>query len=811
MVIRFKPIIMIQNYFKIAFRSLIKNKGFTFINVLGLALGLATCLLIVFYVFDELSYDKYNTKADRIYRINTDIKFGGNSSSYAVSAPQLAAALKNNFPEVEQSVRMIQSMGTRFKKGSEHINENKVAYADASIFDVFTLPLISGDAKSALVEPHTIVISERAAQKYFNRTDVIGENLFLVNENSNFKVTAVMRNMPEQSHFNFDYLLSMPSLASSRDSNWNNFSFNTYILFKKGDHTNFEAKLNRLIIQHLGAGNYARLIKSGSYIKANLTPLTNIHLQSNRQYELGSNSSLTYVYIFSAIASFILLIACINFMNLSTARSANRAREVGVRKVLGSSRRSLMAQFISESLLVTLFATIIAILVAWVLLPLFNQMSGKNLTVSTQLLGWLFPALIVIITVVGLLAGSYPAFYLSGFKPIEVLKGRLSAGFKGSNFRNFLVVLQFSVSVFLIIGTLVIYNQLNFIQHKNLGFNRDQVLVIKNTDVLDNAKLLKEQIKQIPGVSNATLSGFVPTGSLRAPNSMFTNKIPDPKNALFTEIWPVDEDYLNTMGMGLEKGRNFSVKLITDSGSIIINETAARMAGYYSSPLNHKLYMVTADNRGKNVVKEYNVIGVLKDFNFSSLRDNVTPIVMILGQDKGALSVKMGTENITQDLARIESTWNRLSPNLRLEYSFMNDDFNTAYSFEQRTGKLFLSFTVLALIIACLGLFGLSAYAAEQRQREIGIRKVLGANLINVVTLLSKDFIKLVITAILIATPLAYLAMRHWLQGFAYRENIQWWVIVATGFGAIAIAFITISFQSVKAALSNTAESLRSE
>ncbi|RYE12291.1 MAG: ABC transporter permease, partial [Sphingobacteriaceae bacterium] len=339
--------------------------------------------------------------------------FGGNSSSYAVSAPPLAAALKSNFPEVEKSVRIIQSMGTRFKKGGEHISENKVAYSDASIFEVFTLPFICGDNKTALTEPRTIVLSERAAQKYFNRTNVIGENLFLVNENVNYKVTGVMHNIPEQSHFNFDYLLSMPSLASSLDPNWNNFSFNTYILFNQADHSNFEAKLNRLLVQHFGVENYARLIKSGSYIRASLTLLTDIHLQSNRQYELGSNSSLTYVYIFSAIAFFVLLIACINFMSLSTARSANRAREVGVRKVLGSSRSNLVAQFLSESLLITLFATIIALLFAWLLLPFFNQISGKNLTVSAQLLGWLFPLLIVIIIVVGILAGSYPAFYLS--------------------------------------------------------------------------------------------------------------------------------------------------------------------------------------------------------------------------------------------------------------------------------------------------------------------------------------------------------------------------------------------------------------
>jgi len=802
---------MLKNYIKTAFRSLMKNKVFTCINVLGLALGFATCLLIVFYVFDELSYDRFNTKADRIYRVNMDLKYGGNISSFAVTEPPLAAAVLSNFPEVENTVRIIKSEGTRISKDNENLNEDKVAYADAGIFTVFTLPMIEGDPKHALTEPNTIVLTERAAKKYFNRTNVVGQYLHLVSENTDFKVTGVINNMPSQSHFNFDYLLSMPSLASSKDQNWNNFAFTTYILFKnKGNHKNFEQKLNVLIRQHFGLDNYAKLEKSGSYIKVNLTPLTDIHLRSNRQYELGTNSSISYVYIFSAIALFVLLIACINFMNLSTARSANRAREVGVRKVLGSSRKSLVIQFISESLLVTLFATIIAVLAAWALLPFFNQISGKELAVSLQLIGWLLPSLIVIVTMVGIIAGSYPAFYLSGFNPVNVLKGKISTGFKGSNFRNFLVVLQFAISIFLIIGTLVIYNQLNFIQHKNLGFNRNQLLVIKNVDVLDNAKLLKQRVEQIPGVTNTTLSGFIPTGTLRQPDAVFTSKVPDAKNALFTEVWPVDEDYLSTMGMSLAKGRNFSKQLTNDSSGIIINQTAAKMLGFNNNPLDRKLYHpVTID--GKTTIKEYTIIGVLNDFNFSSQRDNITPVVMMLGQDKGALSVRIDAKNMTPYIAKIENAWNYLSPNQHFEYSFMDQDFDAAYRLEQQTGKLFLLFTIFALIIACLGLFGLAAYAAEQRNKEIGIRKVLGANISTVIALLSKDFIKLVLISIVIATPLAWLAMHQWLQGFAYRANIQWWVFAITALGAIVIAFITISFQSVKAALANPVDSLRGE
>ncbi len=802
---------MIRNYVKTAFRSLKKNKGFTFLNVFGLALGLAICLLIVFYVADELSYDRYNTKADRIYRINADIKYGGNSSSYAVTPPPLAAALKSSFAEVEESARLIQASNIQFKKGSENLQENKSVYADGSIFNIFTLPMLEGDPATALKNPKSIVISERAAKKYFGRTDVIGQYLTLVNGNVNYKITGVIRDIPGQSHFSFDYFLSRSTQDLRSDTNWNSFAFNSYVLLKKGSSQQaFEAKLNALVRHHFGLENYARLEKGGNYIRLNLTPLTDIHLKSNRQYELGANSSITYVYIFSAIACFILLIACINFMNLSTARSANRAREVGVRKILGSSRRGLVVQFMAESLLTTLFATIIALLAAWALMPLFNQMSGKELTISAQTFGQLLPSLMVIIILVGVLAGSYPAFYLSGFQPINVLKGKLAAGFKGSSFRNVLVVIQFSISIFLVIGTLAIYNQLNYIQHKDLGFDRNRVLVIKNVQVLASAKTFKQEIKQIPGIQNASLSGFLPTGSLRAPNNVFKDRAASGKNALFTEIWPVDADYLGTMGMSIAKGRNFSEQLASDSLGVIVNETAASMLGYSRDPLEKKLYS-PEDQAGKTVMKEYHIIGVLKDFNFSSLRDNITPVIMTLASDNGALSVKINAKDIGPLESKIEKEWKKLSPNQHFEYSFMDEDFDAAYSTEQRTGKIFLSFTVLALVIACLGLFGLAAYAAEQRVREIGIRKVLGADVSTLVTLLSRDFVRLVILAIFIATPLAWWAVSRWLQGFAYRQNIPWWMMASAIAGALAIAFLTVSFQAVKAALANPVESLRSE
>ncbi|WP_184545020.1 ABC transporter permease [Mucilaginibacter sp. FT3.2] len=790
---------MIRNYLKTALRSLLKNKGFTFINILGLALGLATCLLIVFYVVDELSYDRYNTKADRIYRVNTDLKYGGVTTTFAIAAPPVGDALIKTFPEVENSTRIALAVNLRFKKGTENVQETKAVYCDPAIFNIFTLHMVAGDPKTALIEPNSIVISESAAQKYFNSINVVGKTLILAsNDNSLHKISGVIKDMPSQSHFKADFFLP---LDANQDHNWTHFNFNTYILLKPGANTNhLEAKFDELIRKNMTTPSfdYSKFAAKGNYIKLNLTPLKDIHLKSNRQRELAANGNIQYVYIFSIIALCILILACVNFMNLSTARSSNRAREVGVRKVLGSSRKHLIAQFLSESVIVTFLAAFIAVLIAWALLPPFNQLSGKELTLTSHIFIQLLPALLVIILVVGVFAGAYPAFFLSTFQPVDVLKGKLATGFKGGKLRGTLVVLQFSISIFLIIGTLVVYNQLNYIKNKDLGFNRDQVLVIKNATALNDPKILKQEIKQLPGVVNASLSSFLPTGSLRFPNTFAAAS----GQSAQAEFWTVDEDYLATMGMKLLKGRNFSNQFLSDSTALVVNETAAKMLGYVGS----------GSDKIINVKKEYHIIGVVKDFNFSSLRDNVTPLVLVMQPDwMASLSVKVNTRNLPALMKQIEAKWKNLLPNQQFEFSFMTEDFNSLYITEQRMGNLFVVFTALAIIIACLGLFGLAAYAAEQRNREIGIRKILGAGVYTLVTMLSKDFIKLVLISIVIATPLAWLVMQKWLQGYAYRQNIQWWVFVVTAFAAIVIAFITISFQSVKAAMANPVDSLRNE
>ncbi|WP_121812703.1 ABC transporter permease [Mucilaginibacter kameinonensis] len=797
---------MIRNYFKTAFRSLLKNKGFTFINILGLALGLAICLLITFYVVDELSYDRYNTKHERVYRVNTDLKFSGTLTEYAITAIPVANVLKTECPEVETAVRVTPALNIRFKKGDEIVREDgSTFYSEPNIFDVFSLPLLFGDAKTALKEPNTVVIAESMAQKYFNRGNVVGQTLFLVTSNTSLKITGVMKDMPVQSHFRANFLLSAGPV--SNDAPWNRLTaFATYLLLKPSSNVpRLESKLNAVMKEGLKGSstmNYSKFTAGGNYFKLGLMPVTDIHLKSNRVMELGANGNSQYVYIFAAVAVFILLLACINFMNLSTARSANRAREVGVRKVLGSSRSHLIFQFLAESLIVTFTAAIIAVMAAWALLPLFNHLSNKQLTINAQTITWLLPSLLTIVIIVGILAGSYPAFFLSAFQPINVLKGKISTGFKGGAFRSTLVVFQFSISIFLVIGTLVIYNQLNYIRNKDLGFNRNQVLILNNVNTLEHPELLKQEIKKLSGVVNATLTSFLPTANNKVLNYVSPG---EKKEGQSTQFWKIDEDYIGTMGMQMKTGRGFSGEFRTDSTGMIINETAAKVFGYGDNAIGKTVTTGIAKD-----IKKYHVIGVVKDFNFSSLRDNVTPLVMALDNDWLArLSIRVNTHNLPALMAGIEKKWKTIAPNEHFDYSFMDADFDALYRTEQRMGQLFITFTSLAIVIACLGLFGLAAYAAEQRNREISIRKVLGASITAIVTMLSKDFVKLVIISFAIAAPLAWLTMNKWLQGFAYRQNIQWWMVILAGSGAILIAFATISIQSFRAAAANPVQSLR--
>jgi putative ABC transport system permease protein len=807
---------MFKNYLKIAIRNLWKNKAFSAINIFGLASGLAICLLILFYVNNELGYDQYNTKADRIYRVDGDLQFGGNHFVLAQSPDPMGPTLKEDFPQVEQFVRFRDHGGIMVKKGNQNIQEAKVIYTDSTLFSVFTLPMIQGDPSTALIQPNSVVITESTAKKYFNSTDVVGKTM-IIGDTGNYKITGVIRDIPKQSHFHFDFFISMYGQLSPYEINqWTSNNFNTYIVLEKGTNPEtLSSQLNGFVMRYVAPVFQSMNLtpeefkKQGNYLHYTLMPLQKIHLHSNKSGELEANGNIEYVYIFSLIAFFILLIACVNFMNLSTARSANRAKEVGVRKVLGSLRKNLIMQFLSESVLISFVSLVLALVIAALLLPYFNQLSGKDMTLNLFLKPWLLPAAILLMIIVGLIAGSYPAFYLSSFKPVQVLKGKLAKGFKSSWLRSGLVVFQFCISIILVIGTMVIYLQLNYIRNKDIGFDRSQVLIIKNTDAIGSqAKVFEEEVKKLNGVENATMTGYLPTSGWRSDSPLFPDATTDTKNAVSTQIWRIDENYIPTLGMKMVQGRNFSADFPTDSSGIIINEAALKLFGF-KDPLNRPLYYMN-DFPKKDLTK-YHIIGIVKNFNFNTLREEVTPLSFLYQPQNSSVAFRIHSANIPNLISMIQNKFKNLAPEQPFSYSFMDEDFNKTYSNEQRMGGISMTFSALAILIACLGLLGLTTFAAEQRAKEIGIRKVLGANGRNIISMLSKDFLKLVFIASLIAIPLAWWAMNKWLQGFAYRIQISWWILVIAALLAALIALATIFYQALKAALANPVDSLRSE
>ncbi|MEJ7589633.1 MAG: ABC transporter permease, partial [Ferruginibacter sp.] len=718
---------MLKNYLKIAWRNLLKNKTFSILNIAGLAIGLSSFLLIALYVTDELSYDRYNEKAGRIYRINSDIRLSGTELKLAVCSDPMGATLKKDYPQVEQFVRFYNSSGSKLiKKGNAFIDEKRVAFADSTLFDIFTLPAIEGDTKNALNEPNTVVINESTAKKYFGNTQVTGKFIETNNrENNLYKITAVIKDMPQNSHFNFDFIFSMDNVEYDF-GDYLSHNFQTYILLKEGTNykdfeKNFVQVIDKYILpqarQFMQISSMEDFRKAGNRLEYHLMPLLYIHLKSYRSPELGVNGNIQYVYIFSAVALFVLLIACINFMNLSTARSAGRSKEVGIRKVLGTNKRSLIWQFLTESILMVFIALSIGLLLAWLTVPFFNNVAAKSLTIASVFNFRVLPFLLLLPFIVGGIAGSYPAFFLSSFQPIAVLKGKINAGFKKSNLRSGLVIFQFFISIVLIVGVTIIYNQLNYIQNRKLGFNKDQVLIINGTGALRNdPEAFKNEIAKLSGVKSASFSGYLPVGnSSRNNNSYCAQPVMDATNTFNMQTWYIDYDYLNTLGMEIIKGRNFSREFGGDSSGMIINETTARILGY-GDPVGKKLYSTPPNSIA------YTIIGVVKNFNFESLRQTIGPLCFKMGNNQWSTAFKVSTTDISSLVKSIESKWTVMAPGMPFSYQFLDDAFDNMYRTEQRVGKIALSFAILTILIACLGLFGLATYMAEQRTKEIGVR-----------------------------------------------------------------------------------------
>jgi putative ABC transport system permease protein len=806
---------MIKNYFKVAFRSLMRSKSFTAINIFGLTLGITTCLLILLFVQNELSYDSFNEKADRMVRVVFRGAVQGEKMKEAMVMPPVAQTLKQEYPEVLEATRLRRYGYPRITYGDKTFKENAFAYADSNFFQVFTLPFLKGDPKTALLEPNTIVISETVAKKYFGDEDPMGKILIFKDWNTSFKVTGVMQPIPTNSHFHFDVFASMAGFPESKEFSWMTSEYYTYLVLPKGyDYKKLEAKLPADVEKYMGGQlqkamgmTYAQFLAKGNKLGLYLQPLKDIHLHSDLNLELESGSDIRYVYIFSVVAIFMLLIACINFMNLSTAGASKRAREVGIRKVLGSLKGQLIWQFLLESILLTSFAFIMSLILVYWTLPFFNKLSGKNL--SFNLLGnpWLIPCLLLFTLITGFLAGSYPAFFLSSFKPITVLKGKFASVNKTVSLRSGLVVFQFFISIVLIIGTIIVHKQLNYIQNEKLGYNKDQVLIVEESYWLGkNQDAFRQSLLQDPRVANISFSGYLPAGNSYNNNFMV---YPDNNSDQFVKTlrYDVDFNYIQTLGMEIADGRNFSKSFGTDSTAIIVNEETVKAFGWGKHALGHNL--TRNENDGSKLT--FHVIGVVKNFHFKSFHEPISPLVMVLGANNDNIIVKTKSTDIAGLLAAMKKNWNALGAGVPFAYTLLDDRFNNTYQSEQKIGEILSIFAGVTIFVACLGLFGLATFTAEQRNKEIGIRKVLGASVTNIVSLLSKDFLKLVFVAFIIATPVAWYMMNKWLQDFAYKTNISGWIFLLAAGLAITITIITVSFRAIRAAVVNPVDSLRSE
>jgi len=810
---------MFRNFLKIALRNLFKHKVYSLINIVGLAVGITCCLLILLYIQHELSYDRYHEKAERIYRLIVSGRIGDSDFHVAALAAPTAEASMNDFPEILEATRLYTQSrrSDRFVKYRDKtFKEKRIVFADANMFDVFTIPFLKGDPVTALVEPNMLVISGETALKYFGNEDPIGKVLTFDGA-TDYKVTGVFRDIPSNSHFHFDFIPSLVTLEDSRDPWWlNNLAFRTYVLLNEGANPQyledkFPAMVRKYIgpmMERFGEGSFEEMLQSGMRIDYHLQSISEIHLHSNLEEEFEPNGDIQYVIIFSVIAFFILILACINFMNLSTARSAHRGKEVGIRKVVGSLRHQLISQFLAESTILSFMSMILALFFVAIVLPSFNHISGKDFAVNDMARGPIPLTLIGMVIFLGILAGLYPAIFLSSFKPISVLKQSFSRGFRGRWLRSVLVVFQFTASIVLIIGTAVVYRQLDYIRHKKLGFNQEQVFIVHDAYVLgDHIESFKNELLQNPEIVNATVTGFLPVTSDRltdvcCPEGVYR------ENGTPMQRWFVDYDYIKTMGMEIVEGRDFSRDFSTDYSAIIVNEAAVKHFGW-DDPIGQHVGDYTAPPERRLI--DWPVIGVVKDFHYESLRDRIGPLILHISSSTNLISFRLRSEDLHSTIQQIKNTWQEFAANHPFEFSFLDERFYAMYRGEQRVGRIFGMFAGLAIFIGCLGLLGLAAFTAEQRTKEIGIRKVLGSSIPGIVVLLSKAFMKWVLIANLIAWPISYFAMRNWLQDFAYHTEIDILTFVLSGGLAFVIAFLTVGYQAFKSARANPADSLKYE
>ena len=814
---------MFRNYWKVALRSLLKRKGFTLINMLGLATGMAVCMLIVVFIRQELSYDRFEENGDRVYRLVLERKYPGRSSSYAIIPLSVGEAVKRESPEVEASTGFQDFTGTDpmlIKIGDRRFEEKRVLTADSNFFRVFPMRLLAGDAATALEKPDMAVLSQTTAERLFGSVAAAIGQTFDTETKHRFLVSGVCRDWPGNSHMGFDMLLS--TITFPQPANYTGFSTYTYLLLHSGASVaSVEAGLPK-VIEKYAAGEVGRSFgmsfqqfqAAGNGYHYYLQPLSRIHLTSDLQAELRPNGSERAVYIFAIIAAFILGIACINFVNLSTARSVERAREVGVRKTFGSGQRSLVLQFLLESVLVSLLSMLLALGLVWVFLPLFSRLAGEEFAVGSLVNPLSVFVLLGFGLGVGIVAGLYPAFVLSGFRPIKVLKGKFHSNKYGVALRNALVIFQFAISILLIICTIVVNQQMRFMLGDALGFRQDHVIEIQRTDLVDGKnKAFRPELGRIAGVERVGGASTLP-----GEQGFFgiAWQVLGSKESMTGRGIIVDDAFAGTLGLTLKQGRFFSNAFSTDSLSVVLNEKAVAALGLKEPVVGTRLTTTTEIyNPRPDSFYTYTVVGVVRDFHYQTLHQAIEPLVITNAAKFGGVTnltaVRVNGADLHQAVGAIERIWRQFVPDHPLHYAFLDENLAAQYKAEQTLQRIFTVFSVLAIFIACIGLLGLAAYATQQRMREMSIRKVLGAGRSSIVRLLSKDFIRLVSLSALIAFPAAWLAMHAWLQGFAYRIGLSWWVFVLAWLVCLLITLVTISFQAIRAAAVNPVKVLRSE
>ncbi|MBK7871980.1 MAG: ABC transporter permease [Saprospiraceae bacterium] len=803
---------MFKNYVTIAFRHLLKYKAYSSINILGLAVGIASCLLISIYIAHELSYDRFHSNASQIYRIVSHQQPNDELVEAVITPLALAERMKNDFPEIKYAARFGEGWSGIMNYEDKQFHEPGLFFADAEILKIFDFEMVQGNPETALQRPNGMVITEEIAKKYFGNENPLGKTLTYEFEGAmDFEITGVIKKIPNNSHFHFDFLAPVASQSFLLERDGENFGYDyfpTYLLLSdEKEAENLEKKLPNFVSRY-----YPEDLKEKT--RLTLQPLTDIHLYSHYEYELEVNNSRTNLYFFGGMGLMILLIACINYMNLATARSAKRAHEVGVRKVLGANREQLISQFMGEAIVFTFLAVLISAVLANLFLPIFNELTGKSLSLGGDQLGMVILLLLGLGTLVGFIVGSYPAFFLSAFSPISVLKGFLSNAASGVSLRKGLVVGQFAVSIFFLIGIIVMTNQLKYLQNRPLGFSKEQILYIPSPQERTrmNFELYKNELKAVPGVIEVTGAGSIPS----AGGDFLTTpaKGENMANNNFLDVVPnfVEMDYVPTFGLEILKGRNFSRDYPSDPReTLIVNETAVAAMGWKGNPIGK--YIVLYQTNGVDTMFAGRIIGVVKDFHSESLHAPVKPMVLTCRPvfTRTYVALRVETNQINTTIKGIEAAWKRLAPQWPAQITFLDETINELYEQEQRLSQVVGLATFLAIFVACLGLLGLVAFSAEQRTKEIGIRKVFGASVTNVVALLSKDFIRLILIAFLIAIPIAWWATTRWLEGFAYRIDIQWWMFALAGISALFIALLTISFQAIKAAMTNPVDSLKTE